>query len=68
MSGAAELVAQIIEAGDDSDFAHIYVASPAFCDALTAQLFASGRPLYILLTHIPMRRRYHSCPILADDI
>src|SRR6266576_822376 len=45
MSGAAELIAQIIEKGDDSDFAHIYVASPAFCDVLTAQLLASGRSL-----------------------
>jgi hypothetical protein len=45
MSGAAELIAQIIEEGDDSDFAHIYVASPAFCDVLDAQLLASGRAL-----------------------
>ena len=45
MSGAAELIAQIIEEGDDSDFAHIYVASPAFCDILDAQLLASGRAL-----------------------
>ncbi len=45
MSGAAELIAQIIEEGDDSDFAHIYVASPAFCDVLSAQLLASGRAL-----------------------
>ena len=45
MSGAAELIAQIIEEGDDSDFAHIYVASPAFCDVLTAKLLASGRAL-----------------------
>ena len=45
MSGAAELITQIIEDGDDSDFAHIYVASPAFCDVLTAQLLASGRAL-----------------------
>ena len=47
MSGAAELIAQIIEEGDDSDFPHIYVASPAFCDVLTAKLLASGRaPIY----------------------
>jgi hypothetical protein len=45
MSGAAELIAQIIEDGDDSDFPHVYVASPAFCDVLTAQLLASGRAL-----------------------
>jgi hypothetical protein len=44
-SGAAELIAQIIEEGDDSEFAHIYVASPAFCDVLTAKLLASGRAL-----------------------
>ena len=45
MSGAAELIAQIMEDGDDSDFAHSYVASPAFCDVLDAQLLASGRAL-----------------------
>ena len=45
MSGAAELIAQIIEDGDDSDFAHTYVASPAFCDVLDARLLASGRAL-----------------------
>ncbi|KAF8351176.1 hypothetical protein F5887DRAFT_936222 [Amanita rubescens] len=45
MSGAAELIAQIIEEGDDLDFAHIYIAPPAFCDVLTAQLLASGRAL-----------------------
>ena len=45
MSGAAELIAQIIEDGDDSDFPHVYVASPAFCDVLTAKLLASGRAL-----------------------
>ena len=45
MSGTAELIGQIIEEGDDSDFAHIYVASPTFCDVLTAQLLASGRAL-----------------------
>ena len=45
VSGAAELIAQIVEEGDVSDFAHIYVASQAFCDILTAQLLASGRAL-----------------------
>ena len=44
-SGAAELIAQIKDEGDDSDFPHVYVASPAFCDVLTAQLLASGRAL-----------------------
>jgi hypothetical protein len=45
MSGVAELIAQIKDEGDDSDFAHVYVASPAFCDVLTAQLLGSGRAL-----------------------
>jgi hypothetical protein len=42
MSGAADWIEQMIEDGDDSDFA---VASPAFCDVLTAQLLVSGRAL-----------------------
>ena len=45
MSGAAELIAQIKKEGDDSNFTHTYVASPAFGDVLTAQLLASGRAL-----------------------
>jgi hypothetical protein len=45
MSGAAELIAQIIEDGDDSDLPQAYVSSPAVCDVLTAQLLASGRAL-----------------------
>jgi len=42
MSGAAEVVAQMIEDGDDSYFPHIYIASPAFCNILTAQLQIAG--------------------------
>jgi len=42
MSGAAEVIAQMIDDGDDSDFAHVYIASPAFCNILTAQLQLSG--------------------------
>jgi len=45
MSGAAELIAEIIEDGDDSDFNHVYISSPAFCDILTAKLLSSGRAL-----------------------
>lgn len=47
MSGAAELITQIIEDGDDSDFPHVYIASPAFCEVLTAQLLCSGRALIL---------------------
>jgi len=42
ISGAAEVIAQIMEDGDDSDFAHVYIASPAFCNILTAQLQLAG--------------------------
>jgi hypothetical protein len=42
MSGAAEVIAQMIEDGDDSDFPHVYIASPAFCNILTAQLQIAG--------------------------
>ncbi|KAK2462249.1 hypothetical protein APHAL10511_005745 [Amanita phalloides] len=45
MSGAAELIGQILEDGDDSDFAHVYIASPAFCNILTAKLLSSGQAL-----------------------
>jgi len=42
MSGAADIIAQIIDDGDDSDFPHVYIASPAFCNILTAQLQLAG--------------------------
>jgi len=45
MSGAAGLIAQIMEDGDDSDFTRAYISSPAFCDVLTARLLTSGRAL-----------------------
>ncbi|KAH9975650.1 hypothetical protein BJV74DRAFT_888762 [Russula compacta] len=34
MSGAAEVIAQIMDDGDDSDFHHIYIALPEFCNIL----------------------------------
>jgi hypothetical protein len=42
MSGAAEVITQMIKDGDDSDFPHVYIASPAFCNILTAQLQLAG--------------------------
>ena len=42
MSGAAEVIAQIVEDGDDTNFPHIYIASPEFCNILTAQLQIAG--------------------------
>ncbi len=42
MSGAAEVIAQMIEDGDGSYFPHVYIASPAFCNILTAQLQIAG--------------------------
>ncbi|KAH9977546.1 hypothetical protein BJV74DRAFT_860371 [Russula compacta] len=42
MSGAAEVIAQMMDDGDDSDFPHIYIASPEFCNILTAQLHLAG--------------------------
>ncbi|KAF8330331.1 uncharacterized protein EI90DRAFT_2922149, partial [Cantharellus anzutake] len=42
MSGAADIIAQMIDDGDDTDFPHVYVASPAFCNILAAQLQLAG--------------------------
>jgi hypothetical protein len=42
MSGAADIIEQMIDDGDDSDFPHVYIASPAFCNILTAQLQLAG--------------------------
>jgi hypothetical protein len=38
MSGAADIVAQLMEDADDSDFPHSFIASEDFCDILDAQL------------------------------
>ena len=45
MSGAWELIAQIMEDGDDSDLSRVYISSPALCDVLSARLLSSGRAL-----------------------
>jgi hypothetical protein len=43
MSGAADIIMQWMEDGDDSDFPHVYIASSDFCDILAAKLLLSGR-------------------------
>jgi hypothetical protein len=45
MSGAAELIAELAEDADDSDFLHAYLVSDQFFDILTAKLLISGRAL-----------------------
>jgi hypothetical protein len=42
MSGAAEVIRQLMEEADDTDMPHIYLASPAFCNVLSAKLVLSG--------------------------
>jgi hypothetical protein len=45
MSGAAELIAQVMEDADDIEFPHMYHASDDFTNILTAKLLISGRAL-----------------------
>ena len=47
MSGAGELIAQLVDDADDSHFPHVYLASNEFCDILTAKLFLLGRALIL---------------------
>jgi hypothetical protein len=47
MSGAADLIMQWMEDGDDSDIPRIFIASSDFCDILAAKLLISGRALVI---------------------
>jgi len=42
MSGAAEVIAQLKEDADDSDFPHIFLSSDDFCDILDAKLLLKG--------------------------
>jgi len=45
MSGAAELIAQVMEDADDIEFPHMYHASDDFTNILTAKLLISERAL-----------------------
>jgi hypothetical protein len=38
MSGAADVIAQLKDDADDSDFLHVYLASTDFANILTAKL------------------------------
>jgi hypothetical protein len=38
MSGAADIIVQLVEDADDSDFHHNFLASENFCDILDAKL------------------------------
>jgi hypothetical protein len=47
MSGAADIIAQLIEDADVSDFPHNFLASENFCDILDAKLL-----LKVICVHI----------------
>jgi hypothetical protein len=42
MSGAAEVIAQLMEDADDSDFPRTFLSSNDFCDILDAKLLLKG--------------------------
>jgi hypothetical protein len=42
MSGAAEVIMQLMEDADDSDFPQNYLASIEFCGTLDAKLLLTG--------------------------
>jgi len=41
-SGAADIIGQLMEDADDSDFPHSFLASEYFCDILDAKLLLEG--------------------------
>jgi hypothetical protein len=45
MSGAADIIAQLMEDADDSDYPHSFIASEDFCDILDAKLLLTGTPV-----------------------
>jgi hypothetical protein len=47
MSGAAEVIAQLKDEADDTDFSKVYFMSEDFCDILNAKLLISGRALVV---------------------
>jgi hypothetical protein len=42
MSGAADIILQLMEDADDSEFPHSFLASEDFCDILDAKLLLKG--------------------------
>ena len=47
MSGAAEIIAQLKDDADDTDFSNVYLVSEDFCNILSAKLLMSGRALVV---------------------
>jgi hypothetical protein len=47
MSGAADMIAQLKDDADDTDFFDVNLASEDFCDILDAKLLISGRVLVV---------------------
>ena len=44
-SGAADVIAQLKDGADETDFSNVYLASEDFCNILDAKLLISGRAL-----------------------
>jgi hypothetical protein len=42
MSGAADIIAELMDDADDSDLPHNFLASEYFCDILDAKLIIKG--------------------------
>jgi hypothetical protein len=64
MSGAADIITQLMEDADDSDFPHNFLASETFCDILDAELLLEGICVHIMqvveLNFIGRRRTKHA--------
>ena len=48
MSGAADIIMQLMEDADDSDFPHSFLASENFCNILDAKLLLEGICVHIM--------------------
>ena len=48
MSGAADIIAQLMEGADDSGFPHNFLAFENFCDILDAKLLLEGICVHIM--------------------
>jgi hypothetical protein len=47
MSGAAEIIAQLKDDADDTDFLNVYLVSEDFCNILNTKLLMLGRALVV---------------------
>jgi hypothetical protein len=66
MSGAADIIARLMEDADDSDFPRNFLASENFCDILDAKLLLKGICLHIMMQTVELNSIGRRCAKYAS--